>query len=47
MIDVRDTLGHWGLRKDSVMAQSERRNNETPILNAHFISIEQYSYTLH
>ena len=49
VIDVRDTLGHCGLRRDSVMAQSERQNNETPVRrNAHFILIEQYSYnTLH
>ena len=47
VIDVRDMLGHWGLSRDSVMAQSERRNNETHIRNAHFILIEQYSYTLH
>ena len=47
VIDVRDTLGHWELSRDSVMAQSERRNYETHIRNAHFILIEQYSYTLH
>ena len=47
MIDVRESLCHCGLRTDSVIAQMKRRNNETPILYAHFILIEQYSYTLH
>ena len=47
VIDVRESLCCCGLRRDSVIAQTKRQNNETRILYAHFILIEQYSYTLH
>ena len=37
--DVRESLCHCGLRRDSIIAQTKRRNNETSISNAHFILI--------